>query len=320
MVTDLHSHYVPLEAANAAAVGLRFERLDTGEVAFSSPGGGMTLERQLFDLDVQAEDARRQRLDRRILAIPPFLFQYELPAEDGIRWARALNEGYAAAAKTDPERFVPFATLPMQAPEAAIAELERAIEELGCRGVEIGSNINGVELDDAELEPFWERVAALGVPVLIHPHYIAGADRLEGYYLRNLLGNPMDTAIAGARLILCGVLERHPSLKIILSHGGGALPGILGRILHGYNARPETKTRASYPATNAGRLYYDTIVFEPRSLRFLVESFGASQIILGTDYPFDMGMERPVDFVESAGLSDADVATILSNGDALLGD
>src|SRR5690606_40733939 len=150
------------------------------------------------------------------------------------------------------------------------------------------------------------------------PHYIAGADRLEGYYLRNLIGNPTDTAIAGARLILSGVLERHPGLKIILSRGGGALPGILGRILHGYNARPETKAKAHYPATNAGRIYYDTIVFEPRSLRFLVESFGASQIILGTDYPFDMGMEHPVDFVESAGLSDDDVATTLSNGEALL--
>jgi aminocarboxymuconate-semialdehyde decarboxylase len=318
MVIDLHSHYIPLEAANSAEAGIRFDDPGSGEIAFRSPHQSMTLERQLFDLDIQTTDAVSQRLDRRILAVPPFCFQYELPAEAGIRWARALNDGYAAAAQTDPERFVPFATLPMQAPYEAIKELERAVGELGCRGVEIGSNINGVELDASELEPFWECVAAAGVPLLIHPHYIAGADRLNGYYLRNLIGNPTDTAIAGARLILSGILERHPELKIILSHGGGALPGILGRILHGYQVRPEARERTSDPAAAAKRLYCDTIVFEPRMLRYLVESFGAEQIILGTDYPFDMGMEQPVDFIETSDLSDRDVATILSNGDRLL--
>jgi aminocarboxymuconate-semialdehyde decarboxylase len=318
MVVDLHSHYVPLEAANGADVGISLEPQADGEVAFSTPHQQMSLEGQLFDLDMQRAELERQRLDRRMLSVPPFCFQYELPAKAGVRWARAMNDGIAAAAASDPERFVAFGTVPLQDVPAALEELDRALGELGMSGVEIGSNVNGVELDDESLEPFWERLAAHGRPLLIHPHNIAGAERLSGYYLRNLIGNPTDTAIAGARLILGGALERHPNLRIILSHGGGSLPGILGRILHGYQVRPEARERVNDPTAAAGRLYYDTIVFRPRMLRYLVETFGAGQVILGTDYPFDMGMEHPVDFVEQSGLPAADIETILTNGERLL--
>jgi aminocarboxymuconate-semialdehyde decarboxylase len=318
MVVDLHSHYVPLEAANAADVGISLEPQSDGEVAFSTPHQQMSLEGQLFDLDMQRAELERQRLDSRMLSVPPFCFQYELPAEAGVRWARAMNDGIAVAAASDPERFVGFGTVPLQDVPAALDELDRALGELGMSGIEIGSNINGVELDDERLESFWERLAAHGRPLLIHPHNIAGADRLGGYYLRNLIGNPTDTAIAGARLILGGALERHPNLRVILSHGGGSLPGILGRILHGYQVRPEAKERVSDPMAAARRLYYDTIVFRPQMLRYLVETFGAEHVILGTDYPFDMGMEHPVDFVEQANLLSADAATILGNGEALL--
>ena len=318
MVIDLHSHYIPVDAANAAEAGIRFTERDD-DVQFESSGQQMSLESALFDLDQQLVDLERQRLDKRILTIPPFCFQYELPADAGVRWSEYLNDGVAEAAGTNPEKFVGLATLPMQQPQAAIEELDRAVERLGLAGIEIGSNINGVELDSPELEPFWARVAAHGVPVLIHPHYIAGADRLGDYYLRNLIGNPMDTAIAGARLLLGGVLERYANLKIILSHGGGALPGILGRILHGYQVRPESRARAHDPEQLARRLYYDTIVFRPEALRYLVEMFGAEQIILGTDYPFDMSLEAPVEFVERSELTGDAVATILGNGRRLLG-
>ncbi len=317
MVIDLHSHFIPLDAANSADVGIRFQR-ESSEVAFTAPNQQMRLEAQLFDLDRQLADLERQRLDRRMLVIPPFCFQYELPAELGVRWARALNDGVAAAAVPRPERFVAFGTVPLQDVPAAVEELERLWGDLRLRGIEIGSNINGVELDAPALEPFWERVNALGLLVLIHPHYIIGPERLEGYYLRNLLGNPFDTAIAATRLILGGVLERYADLRIILSHGGGALPGVLGRVLHGHDVRPEARLHTDDPAALARRLYYDTIVFEPRALRHLVDSFGADQIILGTDYPFDLGMEQPVEFVEQAGLSDADTQRILTNGERLL--
>lgn len=318
MVVDLHSHYVPLDAANDADAGIKLERLDGGEVRFTATGQQMTFEGQLFDLDLQLSDMGRQRLDRRMLVIPPFCFQYELPSEIGIRWARALNDGVAKAAATNPDAFVAFGTLPMQAIPAAVDELDRIATDLGIPGVEIGSNLNGVELDADELEPFWERASTLGTIILIHPHYIIGPDRLDGYYLRNLLGNPFDTAIAATRLVLGGVMDRYPDLRIILSHGGGAFPGILGRVLHGHSVRPEAKLRVEDPMAAARRLFYDTIVFEPRMLRYLVEAFGASQVILGTDYPFDMGEEDPVAFVESSGLDDASIKQILNNGARLI--
>jgi aminocarboxymuconate-semialdehyde decarboxylase len=318
MVVDLHSHYVHLDAANGADAGIVFEHVAGGEVQFSTSGGQMSLEGQLFDLSRQQADMERQRLDRRMLVIPPFCFQYELPSALGVRWSRALNDGVVRAAASDSARFVPFGTVPLQDVAASLDELDRIAGDLRLPGIEIGSNINGVELDDASFEPFWERVDALGLLVLIHPHYIVGPERLGGYYLRNLLGNPFDTAIAASRLILGGVLERHRNLRIILSHGGGAVPGIMGRVLHGHAVRPEARLRASDPRDAARRLYYDTIVFEPQALRYLAVLFGPEQIILGTDYPFDMGMETPVEFVQSSGLPDADVATILGNGDRLL--
>lgn len=319
MVIDLHSHYIPLAAANAAGTGIHLTLLADGDVRFESLGRIMLLEAALFDLELQREDAARQRLERRILTIPPFCFQYELPAGSGVSWATHINEGIAEAAASDPDTFIGFATLPLQDVEAALLELERAVGQLGLRGVEIASNIDGVELDDPGLEPLWERVAELGIPVLIHPHYVVGPQRMGDYYLRNLVGNPVETALAGARLILGGVLERYPNLKIILSHGGGALPGIFPRIAHGYSVRPESRVRASDPELGFRRLYYDTIVFEGRALRQLVETVGASQVILGTDYPFDMSLTDPVGFVESSGLGLEDVQQIFDNGARLLG-
>ncbi len=318
MVVDLHSHYIPMDAANGADVGIQFERGDDDDVLLFAPSQEMSLEGHLFDLELQRADMHHQRLDRRMLVIPPFCFQYELPAELGARWSRALNDGVHAAAATDPHRFVGFGTVPLQDVPVAIEELERIWGDLRLPGIEIASNINGVELDSPSLDPFWQRVNALELLVLIHPHYIAGTERLGGYYLRNLLGNPFDTAIAASRLVLGGVLERHPKLRIILSHGGGAFPFVMGRVLHGFGVRPEARLRADNPADAAKRLFYDTIVFKPQALRYLVEAFGAEQVILGTDYPFDMGMRQPVDFVERSGLEESDIHQILTNGDRLL--
>jgi aminocarboxymuconate-semialdehyde decarboxylase len=318
MVVDLHSHYIPLDAANDSDVGIRFERSEGNDVRFVASHQQMSLEGQLFDLDLQRQDMQRQRLDRRMLVIPPFCFQYELPADLGARWSRHLNDGVHAAAETDPHRFIGFGTVPLQDIPAALEELERIWGDLRLPGIEIASNINGVELDSPSLDPFWERVDALELLVLIHPHYIAGTERLGDYYLRNLLGNPFDTAIAASRLVLGGVLERHPNLRIILSHGGGAFPLIMGRVLHGFNVRPEARLRADDPGSVARRLFYDTIVFQPQALRYMVEAFGAGQVILGTDYPFDMGMRQPVEFVERSGLDEDDIHQILTNGDRLL--
>ncbi len=287
-------------------------------VADSYRVGGVGLDAGLLDLGIQIEDMRRQGVARRALAIPPFTLRYDLPPDEGVRWARSINEGIAEAIVPYGNAFVGFATVPLQDVAAAVAELDYAVTQLGMRGVEIATHIAGVELDSPRLEPFWERAERLRVPILVHPHHPAGANRMGEYYLRNLVGNPVETALAGARLIFGGVLERYPDLRIILSHGGGALPQLVGRLRHGYAARPEAQLRVSDPVASLRRLYYDTIVFNAEPLRNLVATVGAAQVVLGTDYPFDMGEPDPVSFVKQAGLARDDVTMILANGQRLL--
>ncbi len=319
MIVDLHSHYFPLDAVRGVPDSpVQVAEQPDGTVRFSFGGTAMTLSADLFDLERQLAALRRQGLARRALQPPPFTILYELPPAAGLAWSRRVNDGIAAAAQEHPEAFVGFATVPLQDVDAAVAELDRAIATLGLRGVEILTTIHGVGLDTPALDPFWDAVERLDVPILIHPHYVAASERLEGYYFRNLIGNPTETAIAGARLLFGGVLERYPGLKVILAHGGGSLPHISGRLAHGYAVRPEARERAEDPLGNLCRLYYDTIVFDPAILRHLVAIVGAPQVVLGTDYPFDMGEETPVAFVRESGLPAAEQEMILNAADRLV--
>lgn len=319
MIVDLHSHYFPLDAMRGMAnFPVEATGAPDGTIRLTLGGQAMTLPAQLFDLDMQMADLHRQQLARRVLQPPPFTILYELPPAVGVEWSRRMNDGIAAAARCHPEAFIGFATAPLQDVTAAVVELDRAITDLGLRGVEILTTINGVGLDTPALDPFWAAVERLDVPMLIHPHYVAAVERLDGYYLRNLIGNPTETAIAGARLLFGGVLERFPRLRIILSHGGGSLPHISGRLRHGYAVRPEARERAHDPLGHLSRLFYDTIVFDPLILRHLVAVVGASQVVLGTDYPFDMGEETPVAFVRESGLAAPDRDAILNAADRML--
>lgn len=318
-IADVHCHIFPAEAARRARTSVEVEPEGDGW-RYTSGGRSMLLDQGLYDLEAQREDMRRQGVTRRALAIPPFTLSYHLPREEGIRWAAAINEGIAEAVARYPDDFVGFATVPLQNIPAAVAELNRAVEQLGLRGVEIATNIAGVELDDASLDPFWDLAAGLRLPVLVHPHDVAGVDRMGAYYLNNLVGNPMETTLAGARLLFGGVLERFPDLRVILSHGGGALPHLVGRLRHGHAARPEAKLRARDPLGHVPKLFYDTVVFDHGVLRHVVEQVGAGQVVLGTDYPFDMGEPDPVGFVRASGLTDTAIETILHNGARLLGE
>lgn len=319
MITDLHSHYFPLEAVRQLPdAPVQVTELGDGTYRLVANGHAFTLDRSLFELDQQRSDLRRQGLDARNLMPPPFTLLYELPPDDGVRWSRALNDAMAAAAAAYPNELIGFATVPLQDVPAAVEEARRAAQDLNLRGIEIATSVNGVGLDDPSLDPFWEVCQALGLPILIHPHYVSGAERMGGYHLRNLIGNPAETALAGARLLFGGVLERFPALHIILSHGGGALPHLVGRLRHGYRVRPECQERASAPIEHMSRLFYDTIVFDHSVLRHVAETVGTSQLILGTDYPFDMSEDQPVAFIRGAGFSDEETCQILNAGDRLI--
>src|SRR5207248_8728937 len=168
-----------------------------------------------------------------------------------------------------PDRFMGIATLPMQAPKLAAEELRHAMRVLGLSGAQIGSNIAGKNLDDPELEPVWATAAELDAFLLVHPINVAGMDRLGSYYLNNLIGNPLDTTIAAACLVFSGVLERYPTLKICLAHGGGFIPYQAGRLAHGWNVRPEPKNGLKVsPEASLRRFYYDTILHAQPQLEF----------------------------------------------------
>src|ERR1700730_3242075 len=246
--------------------------------------------RELFDTDLRLRDMEINGVDMQVLAPTVFTFFYEHDAALALACSAVQNEEIAALVRRHHQKFLGVATVPLQAPQRAADELQRAMTRLGLSGAMIGSNVNGRNLDDPALEPFWATAGALAALVFVHPHPGAAAERLKSYYLKNLVGLPFETTIAGASLVFGGVLERHPNLKICLSHGGGFLPYHAGRFRHGFEVRAEGKVNLNGPPdTSLTRLYYDSILHSKTALEFLVGSVGADRVLLGSDYPFDMG-------------------------------
>jgi aminocarboxymuconate-semialdehyde decarboxylase len=315
---DVHAHILteetirllqresPKAAPKLSDVDEQFGTLDVaGSVYRHFPRGG-------WDLDRRFQDMTASKVDMQVLSVCPQTFLYAQPPALAAAFARIQNEQLAKLVKAHPGRFQAIATVPMQAPRQAADELRHAMSALGLRGVQIGSNIAGKNLDDPELEPVWATAAELGAFILIHPINVAGIDRLKSYYLNNLIGNPLDTTIAAACLVFSGVLERYPTLKICLAHGGGFVPYQAGRFLHGWHVRTEPKVKLPTPPTDSlQRFYFDTIVHSKDVLEFLVRNAGADRVLLGSDYPFDMGMPDGVLQVRSLSVPATDRASIL---------
>ena len=324
---DVHAHILteetirllqseaPKVAPKLSDVDDQFGTLDVaGSVYRHFPRGGWDLERRL-------QDMAASKVDVQVLSVCPQTFVYAQPPALAAAFARIQNEQLAKLVKARPDRFLAIATLPMQAPKLAADELRHAVRTLGLRGAQIGSNVAGKNLDDPALEPVWATAAQLDAFILLHPINVAGVDRLSSYYLNNLIGNPLDTTIAAACLVFSGVLERHPSLKICLSHGGGFVPYQAGRFLHGWHVRKEPKSKLPKPPTESlGRFYFDTIVHSKDVLEFLVGNAGVDRVLLGSDYPFDMGMPDGVLQVRGLSIPAADQSSILGGrAKALLG-
>jgi aminocarboxymuconate-semialdehyde decarboxylase len=223
----------------------------------------------------------------------------------------AANEHVAEVCALRPDRLVGLGGVSLQFPELAASQLRSAMTTLGLRGAEISTRAGDLELDDPRLDPFWQAAQDLGAVLFIHPPGNTLSGRLARYYLINLIGNPLDTTIALTHLIFGGVLERFPRLKIVAAHGGGYLPSYFSRTEHGHAVRPELQTIPRPPREYLRQIWIDNLVFNPENLAHLVSVMGASRIVLGTDYPFDMGQENPVDLVEAvAGLTDEQAAQI----------
>jgi aminocarboxymuconate-semialdehyde decarboxylase len=231
----------------------------------------------------------------------------------GAALARTVNDAMVEAHTAYPDRFYGCATLPMQDPALALAELNRVAGNKAMRAIYLPTNVNGNELADPMYWSVYERAEALGWPVMLHPTTVIGAERLsQRYYLNNLLGNPFDTTIAAANLIFGGVMDRFPKLEVVLPHAGGALPWLWGRMQHGQHVRPETKDLGRKPVREyLRRFHYDIISHSPELLKLLVDMVGADRVMLGTDYCFDMGYEQPREVISAVKLKPKEEALLL---------
>lgn len=307
---DVHAHVLTEKMMDrmrreSPAHGPRLEPLtDEHGVLVVSDTRYAPFPRGAWDLERRVRDMGRTRVDLQVLSVVPQAYGYELEPKAGAALARIQNEEIAVLVREAPDRFAGLATLPMQDPEAAAAELRYAMTSLGLRGAAICTNVRQRNLDATDLEPVWQAAQALGAFVLVHPQRAAAAERLSSYYLVNLLGNPIETSIAIASLVFGGVVERHPGVTFCFAHGGGFVPYQRGRLEHGWRVRGEPRRRLTGPpAASLDLLHFDTILHSREALAFLVGAAGVDRVLMGSDYPFDMGPTDPVAEVEALGLA-----------------
>ncbi|MGZ6123907.1 MAG: amidohydrolase family protein [Myxococcales bacterium] len=243
----------------------------------------------------------------QVLSTIPVLFAYQLEPKRGGDLARLINDHIASLCAQHPRRFIGLGTLPLQAPDLALRELERCVSGLGLAGVEIGSHVNDWNLSDPALFPVFARAEELGAAIFVHPWDMMGQAKMQKYWLPWLVGMPAEVSLAICSLIFSGVLERLPRLRIAFAHGGGAFPGTLGRIEHGFHARPDLVAvdNPRPPSAYLKRIYVDSLVHDARALRLLLEIFGPERIALDTDYPFPLGETQPGALIDSLELPPA---------------
>ncbi len=320
---DIHAHFYPerylrLLAEEGEGLGVRVRREARGLV-FHLPDGLLGPIDPLFtDLDLRLRAMNRRRVGVHVLSLTrPMVYWADGPL--GLKLAQACNDAAAEAHRAFPDRFLGFATLPAQDPALALQELERAARLPGIRGVYLGTNINGKDLSQPELLPLFRRIEALGLPLFLHPLQVMGPERLRPFVLYNLLGFPFDTAVAAAHLVFGGVLDRCPRLRVCLPHAGGALPWVVGRMDRGHAIHPDCRGAYHKPSWYLRRFLFDTISHDPGTLRYLIRTVGASRIMLGSDFCYKIGYERPVEVITRlAGLSGADRSRILGGNAARL--
>jgi len=274
---------------------------------------GSSPERRIEDMD-------RMGIDIQAISPAPRQTYYGADPDLGREASHATNDFIADICGRYPERFVGLGTVPFQAPELAIAELERLHKSLGFRGIEIMTHVAGEDLSAERFRPIFARCEELGLLVFMHSDGFTEAGRLAGHYFNNVIGNPLDSTLALHHLIFGGVLADHPNLKLVVSHGGGYLPAYSGRIDHAASARPDCCERIHrMPTTYLKRVYFDALVYTHHQLEYLVEEYGADHILMGTDYPADMGEVDPIGMIEgTAGVNDSERRAILGRNAARL--
>jgi aminocarboxymuconate-semialdehyde decarboxylase len=293
MNIDLHNHVIPPTVVAALEkdpkrFGMSIDDKD-GKRYFNSHGRPAELQKVFYDADAKVEWMNENKLDIAAISVGPPIYFYWLSPDVGLEAAKLANDGIAQMVAKHPERLRGMAHLPMQDPDAAIAELERVVKEYKFKAVEIGTSIEGVALADRRFRKVLKTIEQLDCFVFTHPYQCLAEGGMNEYYLRNFIGFPLDTTLMVAHLMYSGALDDLKKLKILLPHGGGYVPYQIGRFIHGFNARPEPrmKTKTS-PADLLRRFYFDALTHDAQAARHLINRVGADRVVIGSDHPFDM--------------------------------
>ena len=323
MRIDVHSHVIPSRMVNQIArapqeFAARIEGENDARKVIHEQGYVYPLFREFHDAEAKLESMDRKGLDISLISPAPPMFYYWADVDLAVKAAGLVNDGIADMVAVKPSRLRGMATIPLQHPDAAIAEMERVVREYDFKAIEIGTSVEGVQLAEPKFRPILRRAQELDLFVFAHPYYVGAKQGLENFYLTNLIGNPLDTTVMLANLMYSGALDELPELKICLAHGGGFAPYQIGRLVHGHKVRPEARrASASSPKDLLRRLYFDSLVFDPQALRYLIDLVGADHVCIGTDSPFDMGDEHPDATVESVPGLTADERHHLCCGTAM---
>ncbi|MFC3579158.1 amidohydrolase family protein [Sphingomonas hylomeconis] len=321
---DMHCHFAV--AAADVLVQASYPGPPPGIHDFTSPQTAAVNRAQfaaigckLHGVDERLADMDRLGIDMQAISPSPGQYYYFTDSDVGRSAARLVNDGIAEAVAAHPDRLVGMGTVPLQDVDQAIIEMRRCVSKLDLRGIEISSNVNGRDLHDPVFRPFFAAAEELGVLLFLHPLGFTHANRMSEYYFNNLIGNPLESTLAVGHLIFGGVLDRYPGLRICVAHGGGYMPSYWGRMDHGWRARADCREDCRHlPSSYLKKLWFDTLVFDPKQLDAMVQAWGADRLCMGSDYPFDMAEPDPVGFHDDLSPEDR-VRIVGANAAALLG-
>ena len=303
MNIDLHNHVVPPTVIDA--IRNNPERFHTsiedrdGKTFFNVHGTTAELKPAFYDADAKVAWMDSVGLDIAGISVGPPIYFYNLPSDAGLEAAQLANDGIAQMVAKHPKRLRGLAHLPMQDPDAAITELERVVKAYQFKGIEMGTSIEGLPLADNKFRKVLKTAEQLGCFIFTHPYQCLAKGWMEPYYLNNFIGFPLDTTMMVAHLMFSGALDECKTLKFLLAHGGGFMPYQIGRFVHGHRVRNEPKVNnASSPRDLIRHFYFDALTHDPQAARYLINRVGADRVVIGTDHPFDMGPDQPMEEID----------------------
>ena len=259
------------------------------------------IEENCWDPEIRIKESNEVGVDIQVLSTIPVMFSYWAKPENTYDLSRYLNDHIAGVVDRYPTRFMGLGTLPMQSADLAIKELERCVNELGLQGVEIGTHIDELNLDDSQLYPVFEAAQELDASIFVHPWDMMGRERMPKYWLPWLVGMPAETSLAICSMIFGGIFEKLPKLKVCFAHGGGSFPSTIGRIEHGFKVRPDLCAIDNNinPKKYLGRFWLDSLVHDEMAMKYIIDLIGEDKIVMGSDYPFPLGEHHPGALIES---------------------